>query len=250
MNQRYKQQNRGDRGAYEKYLKGMDASMQQKVALTAAHLLCQGHVLDMGMGSGTGSHALASLYPSLRVTGVDIDPRMVELAREKYQLPNLDFITGDIAKEIVERNSIDAIFNSSVLHHVTSFNGYDHQAAARALRNQVLQLDQNGIVMVRDFVAPAVRKKPILLDLPSDDGTSEGEISDLSSAALFRRFAMEFKNLSHKKGFEFSEIGTSEKFQQGTIFQVSHGHAVEFVLRKDYRKSWKNEEKGTKIPPK
>jgi hypothetical protein len=31
---------RGDRGAYERYLAGMDASMRQKVALTAAYLLC------------------------------------------------------------------------------------------------------------------------------------------------------------------------------------------------------------------
>jgi len=51
-------------------LAGMDASMRQKVALTAAHLLCEGRVADMGMGSGPlaahlrvvalrASHALA-----------------------------------------------------------------------------------------------------------------------------------------------------------------------------------------------
>ena len=54
---------RGDREAYDRYLAGMDASMRQKVALTAAHLLCTGRVADMGMGSGSGSHALAALYP-------------------------------------------------------------------------------------------------------------------------------------------------------------------------------------------
>ena len=57
----YDQQQRGDRGAYERYLRGMDSSMKQKVALTAAHLPCRGRVADMGMGSGTGSEALAEM---------------------------------------------------------------------------------------------------------------------------------------------------------------------------------------------
>src|SRR3970040_1982621 len=65
---------RGDRGAYERYLRGMDASMRQKVALTAAHLLGVGRVADLGMGSGTGTQALAALYPRLDVVGVDLDP--------------------------------------------------------------------------------------------------------------------------------------------------------------------------------
>ena len=54
-------QARGNREAYERYLRGMYASMRQKVALTAAHLLCTGKVADMGMGSGAGSDALAAL---------------------------------------------------------------------------------------------------------------------------------------------------------------------------------------------
>lgn len=55
--------------------------MQQKVALTTAHLLSQGHVADMGMGSGTGSYSLAALYPALHVTGVDVSPEVVAIAR-------------------------------------------------------------------------------------------------------------------------------------------------------------------------
>ena len=79
----YEAQARGGLLAYERYLVGMDASMRQKVALTAAHLLCEGRVADMvGMGSGHSSHALAALYPRLDVVGVDIDDTMVACARE------------------------------------------------------------------------------------------------------------------------------------------------------------------------
>ncbi len=37
------------------------------------------------MGSGTGSDALAGLYPELEVIGVDIDQTMVDLATERYR---------------------------------------------------------------------------------------------------------------------------------------------------------------------
>src|SRR5215469_550708 len=79
----YDAQHRGTRGAYQRYLSGMDASVRQKVALTAAHLLCRGRVADMGMGSGAGSEALAALYPDMQVVGVDVDETMVALARER-----------------------------------------------------------------------------------------------------------------------------------------------------------------------
>jgi hypothetical protein len=52
--------NRESGEAYARYLAGMDASMRQKVALTAAHLLSEGEIADMGMGSGEGSAALAA----------------------------------------------------------------------------------------------------------------------------------------------------------------------------------------------
>src|SRR5688572_1422391 len=121
MSDGYAAQARGEPLAYARYLAGMDASMRQKVALTAAHLLCEGRIADMGMGSGSGSHALAALYPGLQVVGVDIDATTIELACRTHTLPNLSFVQGDIAKAIFPPASLDGIFDSSVLHHVTSY---------------------------------------------------------------------------------------------------------------------------------
>src|SRR5262245_49426797 len=87
---------RETRDDYDRYLAGMDASMRQKVALTAAHLPARGVVADLGMGSGAGSQALAALYPALQVVGVDLDERLVERARAAYALPNLRFCAGDV----------------------------------------------------------------------------------------------------------------------------------------------------------
>lgn len=223
----YQHQQRGTRSDYERYLQGMDASMQQKVALTAAHLLGRGWLADMGMGSGTGSEALAALYPQLRVTGVDINPEMVEIARDKYELPNLDFKVGDIGVVCFEPESLDVVFNSSVLHHVTTFNGYDRGKAGESIANQVEQLKVDGSLIIRDFLRPEPGR--VRLELPTE------------TVPLFKRFAREFRYLlpEEKRGFEYRNIGCEEEGWEG--FELDRVHAVEFVLRKDYTDDWETE---------
>lgn len=248
MQNKYEGQHRGGDDAYERYLRGMDSSMRQKVALTAAHLLGEGTVADMGMGSGGGTLALASLYPRVRVIGVDINPEMVERASDKHRLPNLEFRAGDIAEMVFEAGALDGIFDSSVLHHVTSFNGYDHDAAARALATQVRQLAVGGSLVVRDFVAPPSAQ--IWLDLPAADGDESDDPTRCSSAALFERFAREFRKLSPQPGFGYQPITVATVAGEGGApplpsgwrrYAVDSRLAAEFLLRKDYRNDWDTE---------
>lgn len=236
---RYDGQQRGDRGDYARYLAGMDASMQQKVALTAAHMLGVGRIADMGMGSGTGSEALAALYPGLHVTGVDVSEEMVALARERFDLRNLDFKLGDIATQVFEDGTLHGIVNSSVLHHVTSFGEYDHDAAARALAAQVPQLADYGVLIVRDFLDPG--DQPVWLEVSTDDGDESDDPRACSSAALLRRFAGEFRSLHGEPGFLLEDLGSPAAGWQR--FGLEHRMAVEFILRKDYRRDWESEVK-------
>lgn len=240
----YDAQVRGDRGAYQRYLAGMDASMQQKVALTAAHLLCLGKVADMGMGSGTGSHSLAALYPGLTVVGVDVSEQMVTLASERYDLPNLSFVVGDIATPVFEPGSLDGILDSSVLHHVTTFTDYDHAAAARALAVQAEALRPGGVLVVRDFLAPA-QDDEVWLDVAADDGEDDADDPQAaSSAALLERFAREFRPLSDAPGFPLQRVEQGPPLAAGRRrYRLRRRHAIEFVLRKDYRRDWDTEVK-------
>ncbi|WP_394826053.1 methyltransferase domain-containing protein [Pendulispora albinea] len=246
---------RGNREAYERYLKGMDASMRQKVALTAAHLLCTGKVADMGMGSGAGSHALAALYPMLAVAGVDLDPTMVEMARERFRLPNLEFLQGDIAARIFPARTLDGIFDSSVLHHVTTFGGYEHARAAACLANQADALKDHGVLVVRDFLAPNGGDDAVLLDLRADDGDDGADDPrSCSTARLFERFAREFRALHASPGFALETVASGDA-TSGTApsggaisagwrrFRTTWRLATEFVLRKDYRTDWESEVK-------
>lgn len=225
------------RADYDNYLKGMDASMRQKVALTAAHLLTEGELADMGMGSGSGSFALASLYPELMVFGVDVDPEMVRRARERYQRPNLRFVEGDISQPCFEADTIEAILDSSVLHHVTSFGGYDRGAAARAMAVQAAQLSEGGVLIVRDFVDPRESDDDVVwLDLPHDDGDDSDDPLSCSSAQLFERFSREFRLLHDDPGFPYDTLPAPDARHRR--YRVSATIAAEFVLRKDYRDSW------------
>ncbi|MEZ6184497.1 MAG: class I SAM-dependent methyltransferase [Planctomycetota bacterium] len=230
-------QHRGELSDYARYLAGMDASMRQKVALTAAHLLGEGRVADMGMGSGAGSAALAGLYPRLEVTGVDLSPTMVALAQERFgERPNLQFREGDIAQPCFPPESLAGIFDSSVLHHVTSFGAYDRVAAARCLAAQVPQLAVGGSLIVRDFLDPGPGE--VLLDLPTTDGDASDDPEACSSAALLERFAREFRSLrpEAERGFPLQTLG--EPCPGWRRYRLARTHAVEFVLRKDYKADW------------
>lgn len=237
---KYAKQDRGDNSAYEEYFAGMDASMQQKIALTTAHFPSHGKIADMGSGSGSGTFDLAKLYRDLKLIGIDINPVTVEYSRRHYKAENLTFEVGDITENIFDENSLDGILDSSVLHHVTSFNSFDIGKIVKTLINQVAQLKQSGVLIIRDFVIPDEAKKVVFLDLPNDDGASEGDIPALSTAVLFEIFARDFRSsLNMNSAVKYQKLISSK--QNFMRFETTLKTAAEFVLRKDYRDHWSPE---------
>jgi SAM-dependent methyltransferase len=237
---KYDKQDRGNLSSYEEYFAGMDKSMQQKIALTTAHFPSRGRIADMGSGSGSGTFDLAKLYENLTLIGVDINPVTVEYSRNHHKLPNLKFETGDIADKVFADESLDGILDSSVLHHVTSFNGFDVGQINRTLENQVAQLKTGGVLIIRDFVVPDDANKLVYLDLPTNDGKETGEIPELSTAALFAVFARNFRSsVNLNEGVKYEKVPCPrENFSR---FKVTLRTAAEFVLRKDYRDHWQPE---------
>lgn len=239
-NTNYLKQDRGKLSDYEEYFAGMDASMQQKIALTTAHFPVRGKIADMGSGSGSGTFDLARLYKNLELVGVDINPVTVAYSNEHYKSKNLSFTVGDIAENVFDENSLDGILDSSVLHHVTSFNSYDLKQISKTLSNQVAQLKPGGVLIIRDFVVPDEAKKKVYLDLPIDDGKSVGEIAELSTAALFEIFARDFRcSLNMNSAVEFEKLESPKP--NFVRFETTLRYAAEFALRKDYRDHWSPE---------
>jgi SAM-dependent methyltransferase len=236
----YVKQDRGNIGDYEEYFAGMDASMQQKIALTTAHFPSRGRIADMGSGSGSGTFDLARLYRDLELVGVDINPVTVEYSNDHYQAENLKYAVGDIAEQVFPAGSLDGILDSSVLHHVTSFNGFEAAQITRTLKNQVAQLKSGGILIIRDFVVPDEAERTVLLGLPTADGSEAGGIGELSSAALFEVFARDFRSsLNLNEPVKYVKTKVSAETPENFVFyKTTLRTAAEFVLRKDYRDHW------------
>src|SRR5687768_12801565 len=55
-------------------------------------------LLDLGCGAGYGSYSLAQSFPSLKVVGTDYDPVGVAHGVERYSLPNLSYVCGDVTR--------------------------------------------------------------------------------------------------------------------------------------------------------
>lgn len=232
----YASQARGGAEAYAAYYAGMDKSMQQKVALTTAYFPVRGTLADMGCGSGAGSYDLACLHDGLQVIGVDVAPESVAYAQAQYRRANLQYRLGDIAEPIFPTDSLDGVLNSSVFHHLTSFNGFSLEPVRRALSHQTAALRPGGVLIIRDFVIPRGPAE-VLLDLPTRDGAAEGAVPDLSSAALFERFAGEWRS-SQNPGGPLPFVRLQRVRPGWQRYRVSHRAAAEFVLRKDYRSDW------------
>ena len=214
--------------------------MQQKIALTTAHFPARGTIGDMGSGSGRGTFDLAKLYRNLKLVGVDINRVAVEQSEQKFQSPNLNYAVGDIAEMVFPPKSLDGILDSSVLHHVTSFNNFDIRQIEKTLANQVAQLKTGGVLIIRDFVVPDNGEKEVFLDLPIDDGKPAGEITGLSSAALFQKFAAEFRS-SVNPNAPVPFVEHKSPRPNFARFELKLRAAAEFVLRKDYRADWETE---------
>ena len=54
-------------------------------------------MLDVGTGTGAGALLAAERWPDAQVTGIDVAPAMIAVAREKATDPRVRFLVADVA---------------------------------------------------------------------------------------------------------------------------------------------------------
>ncbi len=74
-------------------------------------------VLDLGCGYGALAHAIA-LHSDAQVLAVDFDAQQIEFGKQRFAHPNIQFVVGDVFKDIPESGFFDVIVLSSVLEHL------------------------------------------------------------------------------------------------------------------------------------
>jgi ubiquinone/menaquinone biosynthesis C-methylase UbiE len=73
---------------------------QRLVPLSAALDLIPappGRVLDVGTGTGAGALLIADRWPDAEVTGIDVAPAMIDVARAKARDERVRFLVADVA---------------------------------------------------------------------------------------------------------------------------------------------------------
>lgn len=84
-------------------------------------LPCQGHehLLDVACGTGELERMLLARWPKLRITGVDLSPRMLEQARQKLAGATVTWLVGDAASLRLPEASFDLVICANSFHYFT-----------------------------------------------------------------------------------------------------------------------------------
>jgi ubiquinone/menaquinone biosynthesis C-methylase UbiE len=107
-----------------------------KRKLIAMAGIAAGHdVLDLGCGTGTLALMVRELCPRARVTGLDIDPRILAIARRKIDKAGAEIVVlqGSATAPPFPPASFDRILSTLMLHHLTTPQKRETLAAARRL---------------------------------------------------------------------------------------------------------------------
>ena len=101
--------------------------------------------LEVGCGNGEVSKYIALNYIG-SVTGIDVDPEQVELARGNGDVPNLKFLESDSTSLPFKDESFDIVLSFGVLHHI--HNWLD------ALKEIIRVLRPKGYLVYADLIYP------------------------------------------------------------------------------------------------
>ena len=102
-------------------------------------------VLDLGCGSGTLAIAIAAAPGAHRLTGIDGDPEILDMARAKQGSEDVQWVEGLADQLPFEDGSFDRVVTSLLLHHLEP----PVKRAALAEAHRVLR--PGGRLHVADF---------------------------------------------------------------------------------------------------
>ncbi|MFC4783956.1 methyltransferase domain-containing protein [Nocardioides sp. MAHUQ-72] len=110
-------------------------------------------VLDLGTGPGDVAVAVAQIVgPSGHVVGLDVDPRMLEVARSRTRhLPHVRFVQGDVTSWRHDE-VFDAVVGRLILFHLPDPVG--------ALRHHLQSVRPGGRAVVLDYDIGGLRAQP------------------------------------------------------------------------------------------
>ena len=103
----------------------------------------KGKILDVGCGEGTITNVISGLEQAQEVSGIDISPTAISIAKSKY--PRIDFKTSPATNLPFDSESLDTILAIEVVEHI-----YDTEQMFKEF-SRVLKVRGCLIVSTTDF---------------------------------------------------------------------------------------------------
>ena len=101
-------------------------------------------LLDCGCGTAPMLSLLKEKYPDKRYTGIDITPKMIEVAKSK-NMPGVELLVGDCENLPFKDNSFDVVICCQSFHHYPNVQDF-FDSVYRVLR-------PGGRLVLRDMTA-------------------------------------------------------------------------------------------------
>jgi ubiquinone/menaquinone biosynthesis C-methylase UbiE len=116
--------------------------------VSQARILPGMKVLDLGCGTGTLTVMLKKEHPNATITGLDGDPQVLDIARQKSRNLNIQWDQGMAYALPYPDENFDRVVISLVVHHLVT------EDKRRAFQEICRVLKPNGELYVLDFGAP------------------------------------------------------------------------------------------------
>ncbi|MDD5472651.1 MAG: methyltransferase domain-containing protein [Candidatus Methanoperedens sp.] len=135
---------------YDPVMLFMRESTFKRSLVEQANIKNDYRVVDIGCGTATLTILIKKTYPGAEVTGLDGDPKILEIARTKVARAGLDISldTGMAFELPYPDGSFDRVVSSLVFHHLT------REDKARTFKEIFRVLRHGGELHVADFGKP------------------------------------------------------------------------------------------------
>ena len=77
--------------------------------------------LEIGCGNGKGTKLLKKHFSPNRITAIDLDEKMIEIAEKNNRDKNISFHIMDAAKLELPDNYFDVVFDFGIIHHIPNW---------------------------------------------------------------------------------------------------------------------------------
>ena len=139
-------------------------------------------VLDVACGRGKSSYMIAQLCPGCSVTGVDLLPENIQVARTLFgNSPGLDYVVGDAMNLEIADESVDRVHCLEAAFHFPD--------RARFLREAYRVLRQGGSLAIVDFAWKTADGHRLRDEEPAKLARQTWQFDDFSSIEEYRQDA-------------------------------------------------------------